>query len=75
MRPRNRVLVMRRAPMIGRPGSPLRISVARRCLTLREGLYEASYALALDRRQHTSSVYWIAAAGVPAHRLAHGPTE
>lgn len=62
------VLVMRRAPMIGRPTSAPRISVYHRASRLEWALYAAGDAIALDARRGIRSHYWIVAVGAPAHR-------
>lgn len=65
------VLVMRRAPMIGRPTSAPRISVYHRANNLGWALVAAVGAMETDARRGHRAIYWIVKAGQPAH----GATE
>jgi hypothetical protein len=61
---------MRRAPMIGRPTSPPRVSVYHRTVSLVWAIQAARAAIVFDARRGNRAVYWICAAGAPAHRKA-----
>lgn len=66
-----KILVMRRAPMIGRPTSAPRISVYHRASRLEWAIHAARAAAAGDaRRGIPSTAYWIERAGQPARRRA-----
>ncbi len=62
------ILVMRRAPMIGRRESAPRVSVYHRAHSLAWALESARDAMALDARRGNRASYWIVASGAPAHR-------
>jgi hypothetical protein len=66
----NTILVMRRAPTIGRPTSAPRVSVYHRALNLPWALEIARLAIAHDTRRQQRAAYWIIRAGQPAHRKA-----
>ena len=65
---RGAFLVMRLAPMIGRPESALRISVAQRASRLDWALMGATDGRDYAARTGRRGGYWIAKAGQPAHR-------
>lgn len=69
-RPDRRLLVMRRAPMIGRPASALRVSVYHRVWSLQWAIKAARAAIETDTRRGNRAWYWIVEAGRPAHRKA-----
>lgn len=67
MRHENKILVMRRAPMIGRPTSPKRVSVYHRAASLAWAIKTAVDAATYDAKRGIRSAYWIVVAGSPAH--------
>jgi hypothetical protein len=68
MRADRTFLVMRRGPMIGRPGSPPRISVYHRASNLVWALAAAVDGISLAARRGRRESYWIVKVGQPAHR-------